>query len=89
MICTAHQVLFGCSNLRRIFGPKRAVVTRKWRRLRTEEFYGLQSPNIIRMTIIKNERGEHVTVVREKIGAYRVFVGRPEGSRPFGRPGCR
>jgi len=38
---------------------------------------------------MKNERGEHVTFMREKKGACRVFVGRPEGSRPLGRPGCR
>jgi len=75
--------------LRWIFGPKRAVLTRKWRRLHNKELYDLQSPNIIRMIIIKNERGEHVTLMRKKKGAYRVFVGRPEGSRPLGRPGCR
>lgn len=73
----------------RIFGAKRAVVTRKWRRLHNEELDDLQLPNIIPMIIIKNEKGEHVTLVREKKGAYRVFVGVPEGSRPLGRPGCR
>jgi hypothetical protein len=65
------------------------VVTRKWRRLHNEELYDLQSPNIIWMIIIKNERGEHVTLVRGNRGAYRVFVGRPEESRPLERPGCR
>jgi hypothetical protein len=30
-----------------------------------------------------------VTLMREQKGAYRVFVGRPEGSRWLGRPGCR
>jgi hypothetical protein len=65
------------------------VVKRKWRRLHSEEFYNLQSPNIIPAIIIKNERGELMTFMREKKGAYRVFVGRPEGSRPLGRPGCR
>ena len=64
-------------------------MTRKWRRLHNEELYGLQSPDIVRVIIIKNERGEHVTLKREKKGACRVFVERPEGSRPFGRPGCR
>jgi hypothetical protein len=28
----------------------------------------------------------HVTRIREKRGAYRVLVGRPEGKRPLGRP---
>ena len=65
------------------------MVTRKWRRLHNEELYNLQSPNIIPAIIIKNERGELVTLMREKKGAYRDFVGRPEGSRPLGRPGFR
>jgi len=26
---------------------------------------------------------------RERRGAYRVLVGRSDGKRPFGRPGCR
>jgi len=72
-----------------IFGTKRDKVTGECRRLHNEELYDLQPPNIIRVIIIKNERGEHVTLMREKKGAYRVFVGRPEGSRPLGRPGCR
>ena len=25
----------------------------------------------------------------ERKGAYWVLMGRPEGQRPFGRPGCR
>jgi hypothetical protein len=65
------------------------VVTRKWRRIHYEGLYDLQSPNIIWAIIINNERGELVTFMREKKGAYRVFVGRTEGSRPLGRPGCR
>jgi len=75
--------------LRWIFGPKRDKVTEEWRILHNEVLYGLQSPNIVRVIIIKNERGQHVTLMREKKGACRVFVGRPEGSRPLGRPGCR
>jgi hypothetical protein len=30
-----------------------------------------------------------VTRVRERRGAYRVLVGKPEGKRPLGRPSCR
>jgi hypothetical protein len=29
---------------------------------------------------------EHVAHRRERIGAYRVLVGKPEGKRPLGRP---
>ena len=36
-----------------------------------------------------NESGEHMTLMREKKGAYWVFVGKPEGGRPLGRPRCR
>jgi hypothetical protein len=38
--------------LRRIFGPKRDVVTREWKKLHNEELnYLYGSPNIIRVTI--------------------------------------
>jgi hypothetical protein len=41
--------------LRRIFGPKRDEVTRKWRRLHIEKHYALCSlPNVIRL--IKSRR---------------------------------
>jgi hypothetical protein len=31
----------------------------------------------------------NVARMGEKRGAYRILVGRPEGRRPLGRPGCR
>jgi len=31
----------------------------------------------------------HVARMGEGRGAYRVFVGKPEGERPLGRPRCR
>jgi hypothetical protein len=41
--------------LRRIFGPKRDVVTGEWRRLHNKELYALySSPNIIR--VIKSRK---------------------------------
>jgi hypothetical protein len=73
--------VFENRELRKVFGPKRYLLTGEWRRLHNEKLYELQSPNIIRMIVIKYERGEHVTLMREQKGAYRVFVGRPEGSR--------
>jgi hypothetical protein len=77
--------------LRKIFGRKRDEVTGEWRRLHNEELNNLYSlPNIIR--VIKSRRIwwlGHVTCMGEGRGAYRIWVGRPEGRRPLGRPRCR
>jgi hypothetical protein len=74
--------------LRRIFGPKRDEVTGEWRRLHNKALYALySSPNIIRVTKSRRLRwAGHVARMREKKGAYRALVGKPEGRRPFGRP---
>ena len=62
--------------LRKIFWPKRAEVTRDWRRLHKEELCALNcSLNIIR--IIKSRRvrwAGHVACVGDRKGAYRVLV---------------
>jgi hypothetical protein len=72
--------------LRRIFGPKRDEATGEWRRLHNEELNALYSaPNIIRE--IKSRRMRwtgHIACMREKRGAYRILVGKPEGRRPVG-----
>jgi hypothetical protein len=74
--------------LRRIFGPRSVKVTGEWRQLHNEEFRDLySSPSIIK--IIKSRRmrwAGHVGRMGEKINAYRLFVGKPEGKRPLGRP---
>jgi hypothetical protein len=66
-------------------------VTREWRKLHNEELYILySSSNIIRQ--IKSRRmrwAGHVARMRENRKVYRVLVGKPEGKRPLGRPGCR
>jgi len=31
----------------------------------------------------------HVACMRERRGAFRVLVRKPEGKRPLGRPSCR
>jgi hypothetical protein len=31
----------------------------------------------------------HVASIGERRGVYRIFVGKPEGQRPFRRPRCR
>ena len=59
-----------------------------WRRLHNEEINVLySSPNIVR--VIKSRRmrwAGHVARMGEERGVYRVFVGKPEGKRPLGRP---
>jgi hypothetical protein len=74
--------------LRRLFGPKRDVVTGGWRKLHNEELRDLySSPSIIR--IIKSKRIRwvgHVARMGEKRNVYRLLVGKPEGKRPLVRP---
>jgi hypothetical protein len=65
--------LFGNRVLRKTFRPKRDEVTREWRRLRSEELYGLYfSPNIIR--VIKSKRmrwAKHIARMGERTSAYQ------------------
>jgi hypothetical protein len=74
--------------LRRIFGPKRDKVTGERRKLHNEGLNDLYfSPNIVR--VIKSRRMKlagHVAHMGDRRGVYRVFVGKPEGKRPLGRP---
>jgi hypothetical protein len=78
--------VFEIRMMRRIFRPKRDEVTGEWRRLHKEELNDLySSPNI---RVIKWRRMRWAGLVAhmgEKRGAYRIFIGRPEGRRPFGR----
>jgi hypothetical protein len=74
--------------LRRIFRPKTDEVTEEWRKLRKEGFHDLySSPSII--IIMKARRlrwAGHVTRMGQKMNAYRLLVGKPEGRRPLARP---
>ena len=74
--------------LRRVFGVKRDGVTGKWRELRDEELNDLNcSPNIVLVITSRRIRwAGHVARMGERIGVYRVLVGKPEGKRPLGRP---
>ena len=74
--------------LRRIFGLRRNEVTGEWRRLHNEELNDLySSPNIVRVIIWRIMRWVgHVARMGEDRGVYRVFMGKPEGRRPLGRP---
>ena len=72
--------------IKRIFGPKRDEVIGECRRLHNEELSDqYSSPNIIR--VIKSRRMRcawHVACMGERGDAYRVLVGKPEGTRPLG-----
>jgi hypothetical protein len=71
--------------LRRIFGPKRDVVTGRWKELHNEEPHNLYiSPSIIRMINSRRMRwAGHVARMGEKRNVYRLLVGKPEGKRPL------
>jgi len=73
--------------LRKIFGPERDEVTSEWRKLHSEELYGLYcslSIWVIKLRIMRLEEGCN-TCGKER-GAYRVLMGKPETKRPLGRP---
>jgi hypothetical protein len=68
----------------RIFGSKRDEVAGGCRKLHNEELHNLySSPSIIRMM---DEMGRACSTNGEKLNAYRILVGKPEGKRPLGRP---
>jgi hypothetical protein len=71
----------------RICGLKRNEVTGGWRKLHNELHNLYSSSDIIRM--IKSRRMRwigHVARKGEKRNSYRIWVGKPEGKRPLGRP---
>jgi hypothetical protein len=73
--------------LRRICGPKSDRVTGGWRKLHNEELRDLcSSPSVIRIIKSRRVRWAEHAARREKMNAYRVLVGRPEGNRPPGKP---
>jgi hypothetical protein len=72
--------------LRRI--PKKDEVTGGQRNLHDEELRDLySSPSIIRLMKLRRMRwAGHVEQMEEKRNACRFLIGKPEGSRPLGRP---
>jgi hypothetical protein len=77
--------VFENSVLRRIFGPMRGEVTRKWRKLHKVELHNLySSPEIIRQIKSKRIRwAGHVARMGEGRNMYRVLMGKPEGKSPL------
>jgi len=76
--------------LRRIFGPKRDVVIREWRKLYNEELNDLYySPSIVRVIKWRRMRwAGHVSRMGERRGAFRVLVGKPGERDHLGDPGA-
>jgi hypothetical protein len=77
--------------LRNIFVPKRDKVRGEWSKLHNENFNDLHSsPNKVRIINTRRiRRAGHVARMGEKRGVYRVWLGKPEGKRPLGRPRLR
>jgi len=74
--------------LRRVFGPKRNVVTGEWRKLHNEELNDLySSPNIVQ--VLKSRIGwvGLVAHMGKKRSVCRVLVGKPEGKNHLEDPG--
>jgi hypothetical protein len=80
--------VFKNRTLRRIFGPKTGEVTGQWRKLHNKELHDLYcSTNIIQVIKARRMRWVgHVARIGERIGAYRILVGKPKKKRPLGRP---
>ena len=69
--------------LRRIFGPRRDEVTRKWRRLHNEELNDLySSPNIVRVIKSRRKRWDrHVArMSEERVCKWSWWGNRREGT---------
>jgi hypothetical protein len=84
-------MVFENTVLRRIFGTKRDEVTGERRKLNNEKLHDLySSPSKIRVVKSRRMRWEgHVARIWEKRNAYKLLVGKPEGSRPLGRQDIR
>jgi hypothetical protein len=75
--------------LRRTFGPKRDEVTGGWRKFHNQELHNLHSsPNNIKVIKSKRMRERGCSTDGMK-NAYKIFVEKPEGKRPLGRPSSR
>jgi len=59
-----------------------------WRKLHNDELHSLfSSPDIVRVIKARRLRwAGYVARMGEGRGVYRVFIGKPEGKRPLGRP---
>ena len=86
-----HRLKVFENRVLRISGSKRDMVTGEWRKLYNKEVNDLySSTNIVRVIKARRMRWSgHVNHMGERRGIYRVFIQKPEGKRPLGRPRCR
>ena len=80
------MMVFGNMLLRRIFGPKRYEVKRKWRKLHNEKLNDLYfSTRIVRVIESRRMRwAEHVARKGKTRIIYRVLVEKPERKNHLG-----
>jgi hypothetical protein len=79
--------VFGNKVLRRVFGHKREEGTGKWGKLHYEELNDLYSlSKIVRAVKSRRIRWAGHVARMGGIGVHRVFVAKPEGKMPLGRP---
>jgi hypothetical protein len=73
--------------LSKIFGSERKE-DGSWEKLHNDELHSLySSPNIVRVINSRRMRwAGHVSHMEERGSVYRVWVERPKGKRPLGRP---
>ena len=75
-----NRVLWG------LFGAEREEVTGELRKLHNEALNDLYcSPNIVGVIKSRMRWVEDVARIGKRRGVYRVFVGKPDGKRLFGR----
>ena len=64
-------------------------VAEEWRKVPNEEHTDMYSSANTRVIKSRVRWAGHVARMGERIGAYCVLVGKPEGKRPLGRPRSR
>jgi hypothetical protein len=73
--------------LRKMFGTKRDEKTGEWGKLHNEELNDLySSPTIVRVIKSRMRWAGPAAPMRKTRGVYRVWMGKPEGKLPLGRP---